>query len=724
MPWKCIIIGSIICLAATTAGPLRAEQGMWPLYDLDKLPFDSMRVAGLTLGPAQIYDPQGNGLSNAVINLSGGSASFVSADGLIITNHHVAFDAIQKQSTLEHNYLRDGFYAATRDQEIPAVGYEVSVILETKDVTAQVLKGIGDDVTGRRRHDAIESATKKIVGQAEKGRQVKCRVATMFGGAQYILYTYFRLRDVRLVYAPPDAIGNFGGETDNWMWPRHTGDFSFLRAYVGPDGKPADFSPANVPYHPKVWLPISSSGVKEGDLTLLIGFPGVTHRYTWASDIADLFGYYYPQSIGVYHDCLEIMEAAAATDSVVALRLESRIKGMSNFYKKYQGMMQGYRRSDVLARKQAQESQLTAFIDSRPELVKKYGDVLPALDSLTRAKLPTREKDFYLEWFPRVGQLFANVRRIYKWSVEQEKKDIDLEVGFQDRDSANIRKGLENLQINLVPAVDRQLFKYLLLTALTLPEGQKIDVIEKLCAGNNPAEREKALDRYLDTLYSRTTMTDKDARMAAFGKKKSELEKSTDPFIRLAIALTPEFDEFDARQKQFAGESDRLEPLLIQAYRDWKQGKLYPDANGTQRFNYGAVAGYAPRDAVKYHYLTTLTGVMEKETGKEPFIVPEKLKQVYKDKDFGRYIDPAVNDIPVCFVTSNSGTNGNSGSPVINGKGELVGVDFDTDYEGLSADYLHNPDLARAVVVDSRYVLFLLDKVYHLDGLLKEMTIH
>lgn len=724
MLWKRIVIGSIVGLAMVSAGTLRAEQGMWPLYDLDKLPFDSMKTAGLTLGPAQIYDPQGNGLSNAVINLSGGTASFLSADGLIITNHHVAFDAVQKQSTLEHNYLREGFYAAAREQEIPAPGYEVSVILETKDVTAQVLKGIGDDVTGRKRHDAVEMAIKRIVRQAEKGREVKCRVATMFGGAQYIIYTFFRIRDIRLVYAPPAAIGNFGGDIDNWMWPRHTGDFSFLRAYVGPDGKPAEYSTANVPYHPKVWLPVSSAGVREGDFTMMIGFPGVTHRYTYASDVADLFGYYYPQSIKVYHDCLAIMEEAAATDSVVALRLESRIKGMNNFYKKYQGMMEGYRRSDVLAKKQAQERQLTAFIDGRPELVNKYGHVLPALDSLTGAKLATGEKDFLMGWFSYVGQLFANTRKIYKWSQEQEKKDIDREEGYQDRDSLSIRKGLENLQINLVPAVDKQLFRYLLLTALALPDGQKMEVIEKICAGATPADREKTLDEYLDTLYAKTKMADKDARLAMFGKKRGELERSTDPFMRLAIALTPEFDAYDARQKQFGGESDRLQPLLIQAYREWKQGKLFPDANGTQRFNYGAVAGYNPRDAVSYKYMTTLTGVMEKETGREPFIVPEKLKQAYADKDFGRYVDPASDDIPVCFVTCNSGTNGNSGSPVINGKGELVGVDFDTDYEGLSADYLHNPDLARAVVVDVRYVLFLVDKVYHLDGLLKEMTIH
>ena len=400
-----------------------------------------------------------------------------------MTNHHVAFDAIQKQSTLEHNYIRDGFYASARDQEIQAVGYEVSVILETKDVTAQVLKGIGDEMTGRKRHDAIESATKRIVREVEKGREVKCRVVSMFGGAQYVLYTFFRIRDVRLVYAPPEAIGNFGGDIDNWMWPRHVGDFSFLRAYVGPDGKPADYSTKNVPYHPKVWLPVSSAGVKEGDFTMMIGFPGVTHRYTYASNIEDLFGYYYPHSVRVYHDCLEIMGEEAAKDSAVAIRLESRMTGMDNFYKKYQGLMQGYRQSDILGQKRAQEKELTQFIDSRPELAKKYGHVLPALDSLTRAQSITREKDFFMDWFSYVPQVMSNSRKIYKWSVEREKKDIDREDGYQDRDTWRCGKTLEDLQINLVPSADRRLLRYFMVTALDLPPGQKIEAIEKICVG-------------------------------------------------------------------------------------------------------------------------------------------------------------------------------------------------------------------------------------------------
>ena len=718
------IIGMFVFLAAAGVQSARAGQGMWPLYDLNKLPFDSLKAQGLMLERTQIYDPRGTGLSNAVINLSGGTASFLSSDGLLVTNHHVAFGAIQKQSTVGQNYIRDGFYAATREKEIPALGYEVSVILDTKDVTAQVLKGIGDNMTGRKRHDAIESATKRIVREAEKGREVKCRVVSMFGGAQYVLYTFFRIRDVRLVYAPPDAIGNYGGSIDNWMWPRHVGDFSFLRAYVGPGGKPADYSAANVPYHPKVWLPVSSAGVKDGDFTMMIGFPGVTHRYTYASNIADLFGYYYPQSIRVYHDCLQIMDEAAAKDSAVAIRLESRITGMDNYYKKYQGLMQGYRQSDILGQKRAQEKELTQFIDSRPELAKKYGHVLSALDSLTQAKMTTRDIDFFMEWFSYVPQVLNSTRKIYKWSLEREKKDIDREEGYQDRDTLQMRKSLEDLQINLVPAVDKELLRYFMLKALDLPSGQKIEVIEKICAGQSRAEREKALDQYLDTLYSKTSLTDTKQRLAAFGMKKSALEKSNDPFMKLAVALMPEFDEYDARTKQAAGESDRLEPLLIQAYREWKNGKMYPDANGTQRFNYGAVAGYSPRDAVDYLYITSLTGVMEKETGVSPFIVPRELKQAYVDKNFGRYADAVIGDMPVNFVTSNSGTNGNSGSPVINGKGELVGLDFDTDYEGVSADYLYNPKLARAIVVDSRYILFLLDNVYHLDGLLKELTIH
>ena len=710
--------------AGLTASLAFADEGMWPLYDLDKLPFDTLKAHGLTLEPSQIYNPAGTGLADAVINLSGGTASFLSSDGLIITNHHVAFDAIQRQSTIEHNYIRDGFYARTGGEEIPAIGFNVYVTLAIEDVTKKIMAKAPSTLAGRARHDAIENATKRIVKEAEKGRDVQCEVAEMFGGMQYMLYTYFKIRDVRLVYAPPEAIGNFGGDIDNWMWPRHVGDFSFLRAYVGPNGKSAEYSDKNVPYHPKVFLPISSAGVKEGDFTMMIGMPGSTRRYTSSFDIANAFGFYYPASVQVYHDVIEILKDESSKDSSVAIRLDSRINGMSNFYLKNQGLIEGSKRMDILRIKREQERELTDFIKTSPELTAKFGTVLSELDSLYRERSKTREEEFVLGWMQYSCEYFGLARRIYKWGEQREKPDMERESGYQNRDTIRTKESLKNTQINLVPAADKRIFRYYLGRVLELPESQKIAAIEALVAGITGAQRESYLDHFVDSLYQGTKIGILDERMKMFGLKKTELERLGDPFINFVASLTSEFDQNDERSKQSAGAHSILDPKLIQAYVVLKNGKLYPDANGTKRFNWGQVVGYSPRDGVRYNYLTTLKGVMEKETGKFPFVVPAELKQAYQKKDFGRYADAAANDMPVNFITCNSGTNGNSGSPVINGKGELIGLDFDTDYEGVSADYMYNPDLARAVVCDARYILFLLDKVYHLDGLLRELTIH
>lgn len=701
----------------------QADEGMWPLYNIDKIPFDSLRTKGVTLTPQQVYNPAGGGIADAVVSV-GATASFVSSDGLMITNHHVAYGAIQRQSTVDHNYIRDGFYADTREKEIPALGYTVNVTLSIEDVTVKVLKGVNEKMTDLERYQAIDKATKKIIAEAERGRDVKCDVSSMFGGRQYMLYTNFRIRDVRLVYAPPNAIGNYGDEDDNWIWPRHVGDFSFMRAYVAPDGKSAFYAKENVPYHPKVFLPISSKGIKEGEATFLIGYPGTTSRYTSSYNLEYLTDFYFPNYIRSDEDRLAIIATAMKADSVVAIRMASKIKGINNFYKKTKGIVIGLRRSDVIRKKKEIEKGLAAFIAADSIRTQKFGKVLPELDSLYHAHDKTRQRDFAFGTLMSGGDLIGMAASLHKWAIEREKPDIQRERGHQNRDTSSTREWLEDVQINLLPSVDKKLFRYALGQVTALPSDQRVAAVDKIFGTAKGPELDQLIDRFVDSLYANTKVGDLKTRIAMFGMSKTELEKLNDPFINFAASLRPELDRRELEDKTFSGARNRLDPRLIQAYAEWKNGNMYPEANGTKRINFGEVKGYAPYDAVTYNYQTSLTGIMEKETGVDPFIVPPELKQVYEKKDFGPYLDPVLKDVPVDFITTNSGTNGNSGSPILNGEGELIGLDFDTDFEGVAADYMYDPNLARAIVADIRYVLFVIDKVYHLDGLMKELTIH
>lgn len=699
-----------------------ADEGMWLLDQIDKVPIDSLKAKGLKLNPEEIYNPKGGGISDAIVQL-GASASFVSPEGLVITNHHVAFGAIQRASTPEHNYLRDGFYAKTKVEEIPAIGYNAYVLKSFEIVTPEVLGAVNDKMSNLERYKAIEKASKKIIKECEKGEDTRCRLAGMYGGKEYYLYTYFKIRDIRLVFAPPRSIGDYGGEIDNWMWPRHAGDFSILRAYVSKDGKSAEHSKDNVPYNSKTFLKVSSAGVKEGDFVMLIGFPGTTRRYESSFSVDDMVNHDYPKDIRTRKEIIAILEKASAEDSSVALRLSSNIKSLYNYLKKNQGMLDGFKKSGLLQQKIDDEKSLTKFLNGNPGLKANYGQVLPELESLYTENKKYQDKDFLIGWMSYQCEFLDFASTIYKWSLEKEKKDSEREMGYQNRDTADTKEGFKDAQVNLVPSADEQLLLYFLKKATQLPSDQKISAVEKIFLGKEGQDKNKVLEQFVSFLYGNTKLGSVEDRLKMYDLTNKELLKLNDSFISFAKDLEKDREEMRIRNKTFSGALNRLRPKLIQAYLEWKKGASYPDANGTIRFNYGEVKGYIPRDAVIYKYITTLTGVMEKNTGEEPFDAPKELQEVYQKKDFGSYLNKSLGDVPVDFLSTNDITNGNSGSAVMNGKGELVGLAFDGNYEAMTSDYEFDPKITRAIVVDIRYVLFLLDKVYHANGLLKEMTI-
>jgi hypothetical protein len=702
---------------------LRADEGMWLLDSITDLPLDSLKALGLELAAEQIYNPEGGGLADAVVRVGGASGSFVSPDGLIITNHHVAFTAIQRQSTPEHNYLKEGFYAESREEELPAIGYNIYVIQSFKDVTDQVLSAVNEKDSGIKRYKAIEKAKKKIIRTAEKNKDLRCDLVSMYGGSRYCLFNYLKIRDVRIVYVPPDGIGNYGGEIDNWMWPRHAGDFAFLRAYVAPDGKSSEYSEENVPYHSSVYLCLSSTGIADGDLVMLFGFPGTTKRYQTSFSIDQMISHDYPQDIRTRQDILSILSEASDEDSSVAMRLSSQVKGLNNYLKKNRGMLEGFKRADLLSTKRKEEEQLKEFLSENSDLKRRHGDVLSELKRLFEEKKKSADKEFVVDWMVRRCKFLNFACNIYKWSLEKEKKDIDREPGYQDRDTSEARSDLEDAQVNLVPSADREIFIYFLKRSLTLPVGQRIRAVDNMLKGIANEDKDDILEEFAHDLYRETKLGSVRERLSMFGLSKKELSKQNDPFIDFAADLEKEREELRERKKEFEGTLFCLEPKLMQAYKEWRKKRLYPDANRTIRFNYGRVKGYRPRDAVSFQYLTTLAGVMEKETETDPFDVPDELEKVYAEGDYDVYLNTSMRDVPVNFLSDCDVTNGNSGSPVLNGRGELVGLVFDGNYESISSDYSFEPELTRTINVDIRYVLFLLNQVYHTENLLKELTI-
>lgn len=715
---------ALLAISLVVLLPLSANaaEGMWPVFALDKLNFDSLAAQGLRVDREAIYNPETGGLCAAVVQVGGGTGSFVSPSGLIITNHHVAFSAVQAQSTAEKNYVEDGFIAHTTADEIPAIGFNCYVIKSYEDVTKDVRGGLKSSMTAKQRHDAIEKKTKRIIADAEKVPNVRCEVAAFDGGLQYVLVTYLRLQDIRIVAVPPEGIGNYGGEIDNWMWPRHTGDYSFLRAYVAPDGTPAEYSEQNVPYQSKTFFPISLGPLKEGDFSFVLGYPGGTSRFASSYEIADGIDFYYPTSIRYRKALIGIMEEAGKTDPEIAVRVSDKIAGLANYLKNFEGMLIGLNRGHVLESRQAREAQLAATIAADKTLNKKYGKTLPELQALYAEKRTYGEKSTVLSWTRYGSDYLSLANRLYKWSIEKAKPDMERDPAYMDRNKPSLERRTREAQVNLVPDVERDMLNYILVQAMRLPSDQRIPAIDKL-VGDTSAGVESAVAAYTATLYANTRVGNLDERMAMLDMSSEQLVARHDAFIDLAVALYDEFQVMKERNDAFSGASEKLNAELVAACRETGVGPDYPDANGTMRLGYGFVAGYSPADATHYDAFTTLKGVIQKETGVAPFNNPKKLLEAARLRDLARYLDLTLGDVPVNFLTDHDTTGGSSGSPVLNARGELIGLCFDGNYEAISADYECDGDISRTINVDSRYVLFTLDKVLGATELLDELSI-
>jgi hypothetical protein len=722
-----LAVASLLLAGLPWVAGLRADEGMWMPQQIPELAA-KLQAMGFT-GDAKAFADLTGQPMGAVVSLGGCTASFVSPDGLIATNHHCVTGGLQFNSTPQRNLLRDGYLAKTREEELSnGPGSRVFVTTSVTDVTADIAGKLDPKLTDRQRYDAIERRVKERVAACEKDGH-RCGVASFFEGLKYFEIAQIEIQDVRLVYAPHEGIGVFGGETDNWRWPRHTGDWSFLRAYVGKDGKPAPYAKENVPYHPKHWLKVSAEGAKTGELVFVVGYPGRTQRHRTYSEVKEIADWALPRAIRLAVEQLALLDKLTKDNPAAAIKVAGRVQGLNNTLTNNRGVLEGLVKGGVLAQKEAQEKALEKWIAATPERQKKYGDILPALAALQAEGEKTRERDAVLGNIAGASSYLGAAQTLYRLSIERGKNDMDRDAGFQERDWSRIREAQDRAQRTLDAGVDRALLTWAMGMAAALPADQRIEPLDKaagLRAGMSKGEAEKAINAYLDTLYAGTKLGERDFRLGLLTKSTAELEGARDSFVALAAALYPLQEANREAAKNRAGAYARVRPRYMEAVLAKAGGLVAPDANSTLRVTYGQVKGVDARDGLSYKPHTTLTGILEKQTGEGDFNAPayqlEAIRKLHAGME-SPYMDAALKDVPVNFLSTVDTTGGNSGSPTLNAKGELVGLLFDGTYETVASNYLFDKAKTRSIHVDSRYMLWNMADVDGAANLLKEMGI-
>jgi len=694
-----------------------ADEGMYPISEIHKL---NLRAKGLKIDPKAIYNPNGIGLIDAVVQLSGCTGSFISSDGLILTNHHCAFGAVQAASSKENDYVTNGYLAQTRQEEIQARGISARILESYRDVSKDVMGVVNDKMELADRTKAIDKKIREIVAETEKKYPGKrAEVSEMFAGKTYVLFLSTMLRDVRLVYVPPRSIGEFGGENDNWVWPRHTGDFSFLRAYAAPDGSPAEYSTNNVPYHPKKFLKVNPAGVDEGDFAFILGYPGRTFRHRTSHYLAYEENDRMPYVADLFDWQISTMETMGKNDRAIALKHDARIKGLANTMKNYRGKLLGMKRMHLVDNKQAEEKLLQQFIEADPQRKALYGTVLEEIGKVYREMSDHAASELILDNLRSSSQLLSYGFTLYESSIEMQKPDMERLPAYMERNLANTKQGLRTGLRNYYEPTDKAFLKHIVMQALALPENQRIDIIDKQFKGRTEQEIEQTIDQ----AYAQSKLTDEDVLLSSFGKPLAELEQMRDRFISGAQMLYPAYQKLREIRQRRDGALSKLSAMLVDIKQQYQKTSFIPDANSTLRFTFGRIKGYSPVDATYYKPITTLTGVIEKSTGQDPYATPQKVMDLYKAKDFGRYKNAKLKDVPVAILYDMDTTGGNSGSPVLNASGELVGVNFDRAYEATINDYAWSESYSRSIAVDIRYVLWVTEKVGGANRILKELGI-
>ncbi|MES1186712.1 MAG: S46 family peptidase [Myxococcales bacterium] len=714
--------------ASTTAStPIAAKPafenhgGMW-LPAQVPLKADELKQLGLAIDPGLLSDPKSS-LLGSIVNLNGCSASFVSKDGLVVTNHHCATGALQKNSTPSENLLKTGMLAKTRTEERSSgPSSRLSVLSKMTEVTERVRPELLKVTDDRSRTSTLERLQKEIVAGCEQGRPgVRCGFVSLYEGLRYFAVETLELRDIRIVYAPAESIGNFGGEIDNWRWPRQCGDVAFFRAYVGKDGMPADFSPDNVPYQPPAFLKLASQPLREGDLVLVTGYPGHTSLLTPAAEMRQIQSVVYPEQLAMSDAYLKLIADVSKDDPEVAIKATGRRRGFDNIRTKHLGELEGMQRAGLLQKKLSEEQALAAFIAADPERSKRFGSVLADIDAALAEQEKTREADTALEREMLLPRLVFAAYRIARMADERQKPDAERDPGYQERNVPRLKDELKSLPTSFNPKLDRAFLKLALERDRARDAAHRTPALE-LIAGKAPTDA--AITAAIAKLYDKTKLADEQLRLELFDKATPKtLAAHPDPIVQLMTKLYPQLRAVDERRKRMEGKLLLLEPRYLEALLAFKGGAVAPDANGTLRVAYGTVKKAPPgAPGSDLGAFTSLAQVAAKTTGKEPFDTPPSLLAAAKLGPSSRFAEPSIHDVPVDFLSDVHITNGNSGSATLNARGELVGLAFDGTYESVASDWVFSSS-TRSIHVDLRYVLFLLQEVEHAQGLLAELGV-
>ncbi|QZE14285.1 S46 family peptidase [Halosquirtibacter laminarini] len=701
-------------VALSISSNLFADEGMWLPSLINKLNIKDMQADGLKLSAEDIYSINHSSLKDAVVALDHGSCTgeLISNEGLLLTNHHCGFGEIQAHSSVEHDYLRDGFWALKKEDELPNPGKTVSFLVSIEDVTSKVEKNVTSEMTEDKRREEISKISRELITAATKDTHYNANVKSMFDGNKYLLFVYETFRDIRLVGAPPESIGKFGGDTDNWMWPRHTGDFSMFRVYCAPDGSPAEYSKDNVPLKPRHFLPISLKGIEKDDYAMVMGYPGSTDRFKTSWGVQNTMEVTNSIRIKIRTEKLRILKEYMNTSQKAKIQYASKYARSSNYWKNSIGQNKGLKKLHVVEDKQAIEKAFSNWVASSTERTEEYGDALKLIADSYKNNEAQVALNYYYEGIIggpeaiRFAYQFSRLESsLEKGDAEKIKKTIeyiksDIPTYFKDYDAATDAKLVSSLGYIVTQNIDR---KY-------LPEDYNV-------------KSQKELDKKVQKYFKKSIFTSQ-AKVEAFLANPSLKRLQKDPIYDLMNQVFSKYREISKERSASTKEKAKGRRLFVKGLLEMNPDKkYYPNANSTMRVTYGTVKGYDPADGVHYDYFTTLKGYIEKYDPNNPeFQTPKRLIDLYNAKDFGQYADEN-GILHTCFISDNDITGGNSGSPVINGNGELIGAAFDGNWEAMSGDIAFEHKLQRCICVDIRFVLWVVDKYAGATNLIDEMTL-
>lgn len=688
---------------------------MFPLSELKNL---DLQKAGLKLTPQELYNPQGVSMIDAIVRVGGCTGSFISDEGLIVTNHHCAFGFVQAISSTKQDYIKYGFLAKDKAGEVPAKGLVCKITASYEDVSARVLQGT-QELDPVARLKAIAANIRQTIDAENKANPgLQCEISEMFTGKTYVLFRYKLLKDVRLVYVPASSIGEYGGEKDNWVWPRHSGDFAFLRAYVAPDGSAAEYSDKNVPYKPVKFLKVNPKGVNENDFIFILGYPGRTYRHQPAGFYAYHEKYLLSYISNLFDWQINQMEELGSDNYELKIRYAAKIKSLANTAKNFKGKLQGFRRANLLDKKKEEEQKLQQFIEADASLKKQYGAVLPRINTLYEELMAVAPRNMWLDQVYNVSPLMAAsaVLANYQDQYNQIRSGAEKKA-YLAKEGSKIKSAVARFTNQLDVNLDKTVLKKMLADASLFDKQNRLKAVQDLTKGKTTLAD---IDMLAEKLYASSKLKDT-ALMRKLGDEPEKMMQLKDPLISFVRELNVEMAVYDAEDQKRDGELSMLMSKLVDVKQLWQNRSFVPDANATLRFTYGYVKGYQPNDGEYHKPFTTLGGVIEKADTNE-YQLLDVIRELYAARAFGDYYSPVLGDLPVDILYNLDTTGGNSGSPVMNDKGELVAINFDRAFTATINDYAWNETYSRSVGVDIRYVLWVLQKVAKADHIINEMS--